>query len=187
MEFSYTIINVKRRSGAGMGGVVGLPVRLYVYEMGQDDPKKCTSAKLRRLRLATSIRSLTRIPRGAVVLNPTSATVYSPADRELALRGGLVAIDCSWARAEEVFPGVNRRLPVLLAGNPVNYGQRSKLSSLEALAAALYIIGFKSEAERLLSIYKWGSTFLSLNQEPLEEYSHARSLEELSAAEASFF
>jgi len=174
-----------------VGERIDLPVKLYVWEMEQDDPKKCTSAKLRRLHLAIPIRRPSHIPRGAVVLNPASQNLYSPKDRESAVRWGLVAVDCSWRRADQVFsrrlPGVNRRLPTLLAGNPVNYGHKSLLSSLEALAAALYIAGFKSEAEGLLSIYKWGATFLSLNQEPLEEYSRAQTPEELLAVEASFF
>ncbi|MEM3736617.1 MAG: DUF367 family protein [Candidatus Bathyarchaeia archaeon] len=167
------------------------PVKLYVYEMRQDDPEKCTSAKLRRLRLATPITRMSNIPKRAVVLNPVSNDIFSPADRDAVARWGLVAIDCSWAMFKKVFsrrfPGINRRLPTLIAGNPVNYGHRAILSSVEALAATLFIAGFKIEAESLLSIYKWGASFLSLNRELLEEYSRARSFEEILAVESSFF
>jgi pre-rRNA-processing protein TSR3 len=44
---------------------------------------------------------------------------------------------------------------------------------VEALAGALYIANFREEAKRLLSIFKWGHTFLSLNQTLLETYAQA--------------
>ena len=110
--------------------------------MGQDDPKKCTAKKLARLGLAQSILKAQRIPRFAVVLNPTASKVFSTKDRNF-LKGGLVAIDCSWRKANEVFSkrfrGENRRLPLLMAANPVHYSHIGILSSVEALAAALYI------------------------------------------------
>jgi pre-rRNA-processing protein TSR3 len=111
-------------------------------------------------------------------------------DRPRVERWGLVAVDCSWNRVEEVFTrrlrGVGRRLPFLVAANPVNYGQPGKLSSLEALAAALHILGFKAEGERLLALYKWGSSFLSLNRELLEAYRQAGSREEVLRLEESY-
>jgi pre-rRNA-processing protein TSR3 len=106
-------------------------------------------------------------------------------------RYGLVAVDCSWERAQVVFGtrllGTGRRLPALLASNPVNYAKLHKLSSVEALAAALYILGFKDEASRLLASFKWGENFLTLNREPLEYYSKVGTAEEMSHAEAQFF
>jgi pre-rRNA-processing protein TSR3 len=75
----------------------------------------------------------------------------------------------------------------LLASNPVNYAKPHKLSSIEALAASLYIMGFSERASQLLSLFKWGQTLLSLNAEPLEAYSLARSDEEMRKAEAEFF
>ena len=104
---------------------------------------------------------------------------------------GIVAIDCSWEKVQNAFafriPGVGRRLPTLLASNPVNYARPHKLSSLEALAASLHIMGFKEKSAQLLSIFKWGPGFLTLNAEPLEAYEDAVDEVELSRAESEFF
>ncbi len=86
----------------------------------------------------------------------------------------------------ERFPGQARRLPALLAGNPTNYGVLGKLSTAEAFAAALFITGFESDSNRVLSLFKWGPTFLTLNREPLEAYARA-TLENLGEIEAEFF
>jgi len=167
------------------------PVKVFIFYMKQDDPKKCTSAKLFRLHLAKPVFRLSSIPTKAIVLNPVAERILTRNDRMIVKEKGLVAVDCSWEKADQVFersfPGVNRRLPLLLAGNPTNYATLSKLSSLEALAAALYITGFKAQARRFLSIFKWGSTFSSLNEQPLNEYSKAEDLGEIVELERSFF
>ena len=164
--------------------------KLMVYEFRQDDPKKCTSARLRKFRLVQGLTSMARIRSSAVVLNPTSSKTLSREDRESIQRDGLVALDCSWNLSEGVFdrniPGNNRRLPILLAGNPTNYGIAGRLSTAEALAAALILTGFREPAGVILSLFKWGETFLSLNQDPLEKYAAAKS-SELSQLEEEFF
>jgi rRNA small subunit aminocarboxypropyltransferase len=164
--------------------------KLMVYEFRQDDPKKCTSARLRKFRLVRSIPSMRQIPSSAIILNPTSSKTLSHEDRKLAQRAGLVALDCSWNLSQGVFgrniPGNNKRLPTLLAGNPTNYGIAGRLSTVEALAAALILTGFRQSAGVMLSLFRWGQTFLSLNQEPLEKYAAAKSLE-ISRLEDEFF
>jgi pre-rRNA-processing protein TSR3 len=96
---------------------------------------------------------------------------------------GLVGLDCSWEHAEKVLlkqvRGTSRCLPFLIAGNPVNFGKATKLSTVEALAAALYIIGHTDQASELLNIFKWGHTFLELNYERLESYGKARDSKEV--------
>jgi len=123
------------------------------------------------------------LPKRAVVLNPFSETAFSPADIERIKEGGLAALDCSWEHAQEVLlkhvRGTSRCLPFLIAGNPVNFGKPTKLSTVEALAAALHIAGFKDEAADLLSIFGWGHTFLELNCERLEGYAKARNSTEV--------
>jgi pre-rRNA-processing protein TSR3 len=164
--------------------------KLLVYDFHQDDPKKCTSARLRKARLVQNLPNMRRIPSSAIVLNPTSSKTLSLEDKELIQRNGLVALDCSWNLSEAVFgrniPGNNRRLPILLAGNPTNYGLPGRLSTAEALASALILTGFRKPADQILSLFKWGETFLSLNHDPLESYTSAKS-SEISFLEEEFF
>jgi pre-rRNA-processing protein TSR3 len=166
-------------------------LKILVYMMEQDDPKKCTSAKLIRLGLARPIRSRSMIPRRAMVLNPLADTVLLSLDREQIEHNGLVAIDCSWNRSKEVltskFRGMRRRLPLLLPANPVSYGKIGRLSSAEALAASLIITGLSEYGRKLLEAFKWGATFLTLNSEPLTDYSQAKDQDEILEVERSYF
>ena len=159
--------------------------------MEQDDPRKCTSSKLVRYNLAKGIRSMSQIPRRSIVLNPIAKKTLLPSDREHFLHGGLVAIDCSWNKANNVlkssYPGFNRRLPLLLAGNPVNYAKLERLSSVEAIAASLIITGFNDQYREVLDLFKWGCTFFTLNQNPLEDYSKVKDIRELNEIERSYF
>jgi pre-rRNA-processing protein TSR3 len=126
------------------------------------------------MKRATIVKDMRRIPRGAVVLNPVSETAFSPADNEYVQRSGLVALDCSWKQAEEVFNrsrGNNQRsLPYLIAANPINTYIPIKLSTAEAIAAAFYILGDIETAEDMLSVFKWGHSFITLNKEWLDSY-----------------
>jgi pre-rRNA-processing protein TSR3 len=139
--------------------------------------------KLKRHGLARLVNKTRFLPKRAVVLNPFSETAFSPADRERVEAFGLVALDCSWEHAEKVLlkqvKGTSRCLPILIAGNPVNFGKATKLTTVEALAAALYIAGFKQKAAELLSIFIWGHTFLELNRALLENYASAQNSTEI--------
>lgn len=154
------------------------PIRIIVYHAGQCDPKKCTALKLKRHGLIRIVRQIKFLPKRALVLNPFSEIAFSPADRKRVEEFGLAALDFSWEHAEKPLlksvRGTSRCLPYLIAGNPVNFGSPTKLSTVEALAAALYIAGFREEAERLLSIFKWGHTFIEINMERLESYAKAK-------------
>ncbi len=165
-------------------------VRLYSLLLKQDDPRKCTSVKLARLRVLRPIYRTGQIPRSAILLDPNAGSIFSHSDARL-LRSGLVIVDCSWNRVEEAFgrrfPGLHRRLPRLMAANPINYGHLSKLSSAEALAGALCIAGFKDNARLVLSKFKWGPTFLTLNDEPLKDYAQAVGEQEILRIEEMYF
>jgi len=135
--------------------------------------------------MARIVKQTRFLPKRAIVLNPFSEIAFSPADRERVAEAGLVALDCSWEHAEKVLShhvrGTSRCLPVLLAGNPTNYAKATKLSTAEALAGALYIGGFKDEAQRVLSIFSWGHTFFELNSMLLEAYAAAKDSSEVVA------
>ena len=77
--------------------------------------------------------------------------------------------------------GTSRILPILIAGNPVNFGKLTKLSTVEAIAATLYITGFKEEAKQMLDIFPWGHTFIELNQMLLDNYVTAKDSAEIVA------
>jgi pre-rRNA-processing protein TSR3 len=150
--------------------------KILVYHANQCDPKKCTGIRLNRMSKAKIVKDMRRIPRGSIVLNPISEIAISPADRVAVVKSGLVALDCSWKQAEDIFHrarrGEQRSLPYLLAANPINTYKPIKLSTAEAVAAAVYILGMKDIAEDIMSIFKWGPSFLTLNREWLDAYAN---------------
>jgi pre-rRNA-processing protein TSR3 len=164
--------------------------RLTIYHAKQCDPKKCTGLKLKRHGLARIVSKTRFLPKRAIVLNPFSEIAFSPADRKRMEDFGLAALDCSWEHAEKVLlkqvKGTSRCLPILIAGNPVNFGKATKLTTAEALAGALYIAGFKQEAAKLLSVFTWGHTFLELNHALLENYASAQDSTEIIEMQRSF-
>ncbi len=153
-------------------------MQLQVLMLKQDDPKKCTAAKLVKFGLA---KELKKISKTTLVLDPFSKKILLPKDRKLI--HSIAGIDCSWNRADETFKkkfnGVARRLPPLFAGNPVNYSRLNKLTTVEAIAGALYILGYDEMADKLLDKFKWGHTFYELNQNLLSDYSKLDSEEKL--------
>ncbi len=155
-----------------------LSVRISIYHAAQDDPKKNTALRLKRRGFARIVTRAKFLPKRAIVLNPFGEIAFSPADRGRLEQFGLAALDCSWEHAQKVMGkqvrGTSRCLPILIAGNPVNFGKWTKLTTAEAIAAALYIADFKKDAEELLSIFTWGHTFLELNSVLLENYSLAK-------------
>jgi pre-rRNA-processing protein TSR3 len=159
--------------------------RIYIYHANQCDPKKCTGIRLSRMKYGHILRSMKEIPARSVVLNPVAETALSKTDRDAIVHSGLVALDCSWKQAESIFAssrlGIQRALPYLLAANPINTYKPIKLSTAEAIAAALYITGFQEQATQVMSAFKWGPSFLSLNQELLDDYSQCNTSTEIVA------
>ena len=76
---------------------------------------------------------------------------------------------------------------MLLAANPVNWGKPSKMTTAEALAASLWILGREQEARDLLNSFSWGEEFFKLNRLPLEAYALANSSRELVRMQMDFF
>ena len=147
---------------------------LKVLMLKQDDPRKCSAAKLVKFGLA---KPVTRTASRTLILNPFSKKILLKSDKKSV--NSITGIDCSWnlvtSAFKKPFTGISRKLPPLLAGNPVNYSKLNKLTTVEALAAAAYILGDSDMATTLLDKFKWGHTFFALNKNILEDYSKAES------------
>jgi pre-rRNA-processing protein TSR3 len=147
-----------------------------VLRVPQDDPRKNTALKLARFGLVHLLGDPGELPRGCVLLDPEAYLILGPGDAGTVVKRGLCVVDCSWSRFREAYgalrrrPLVRRRLPLLIAANPVNYGRPYTLSTAEAIAAALYICGFRGYAQEVLGKFKWGLHFLELNRAYLERY-----------------
>ncbi len=153
-------------------------MKIQVLMFEQDDPSKCTAAKLVKFGIATRIKHLTGKD---MILNPFAKEFVLKNDR--GLTGSITAIDCSWELAQGMFlkrfAGLSRKLPPLLAGNPVNYSKVGKLTTAEAIAGALYIMDYKELADSVLGKFKWGHTFFDLNQYLLQDYLNAKTTEDV--------
>ena len=151
---------------------------LKVLMLKQDDPRKCSAAKLVKFGLA---KPVTRTASRTLILNPFSKKTLLKSDRKLV--HSITGIDCSWNLAvpafKKPFIGVSRKLPPLLAGNPINYSKLNKLTTVEALAGAVYILGEPDLTHSLLKKFKWGNTFFALNKNLLADYSKAKSESEI--------
>ncbi|AGB01269.1 DUF367 family protein [Methanoregula formicica] len=161
-------------------------IPLYAFRDNSCDPRKCTVKKLERAGFLKIFQKLQQVPRNTLILDPTAERALSPADRFVK---SLTVLDCSW---EVLDTGaisswrIRRALPFLMAANPVNFGKPCKLSSVEAVAAALYIMGEKDRAKELLSKVNWGIRFLEVNKEPLELYASAKDSTEVVKYQALF-
>ena len=140
--------------------------KLLCLHFNECDRKKCTALKLARFSLLKIVPKIRGRNYNAIFLNPFSKKVINDSDREIILKYGLIVVDCSWKKIFN-FKNFNlknsRRLPPLIAANPVNYGKVEKLSSVEALAAALYVTNFHTYADLILSKFSWGVEFKKLN------------------------
>ena len=141
--------------------------KLYCLHYNECDPKKCSAIKLRKFNLLKMIKGIKGHFRNSIILIPFAREVISLDDRELILKYGLIVIDCSWKKLLkllELDSGNCRKLPSLIAANPINYGKWEKLCSAEALAAALYITKFNDYGDLILSKFSWGIQFKVLNK-----------------------
>jgi pre-rRNA-processing protein TSR3 len=161
-------------------------IPLYAYRDNSCDPRKCTVKKLERAGFITIFNKIQRIPRNTLMLDPTAEQALSPADRFVK---SITALDCSWVvldTGQVCSWRIRRALPFLVAANPVNFGRPCKLSSVEALAAALFILGEKEQAEAILSKVNWGIRFLEVNEEPLNLYAAAKDSTEVVGIQALY-
>ncbi|SMH71189.1 DUF367 family protein [Candidatus Nitrosotalea okcheonensis] len=153
-------------------------MQIQVLMFEQDDPSKCTAAKLVKFGIAKRVKHLTGKD---MILNPFAKEFVLKTDRDLTQ--SLTAIDCSWELAQNMFlkrfVGLSRKLPPLLAGNPVNYSKVGKLTTAEAIAGALYVMDYGKLADSVLDKFKWGHTFFDLNQYMLQDYATAKTTEDV--------
>lgn len=166
-------------------------MELHVRYEGDDDPAKCTARKLARFGFAKLHHRSRTVPPG-IVLNPFADQALSPADdvdHQGSIATRLIALDCSWETLEdEAFSlqGLQRALPFLVAANPVNFGKPFRLTTVEAFAGALVILGDSPLAEEIMSKFRWGHTFLELNKEPLERYAGCRNSGEVIEVQSEY-
>ena len=144
-------------------------MHVQVLMFKQDDPKKCTAAKLVKFNLAIPVKRTTN---RTIILDPFAKQTLLKHDAKLA--NSITGIDCSWNLADSTFSkkfgGIARKLPPLLAGNPVNYAKIGKLTTVEAIAGAVHILGFHDLGIQLLAKFNWGHTFYELNENLLNDY-----------------
>jgi pre-rRNA-processing protein TSR3 len=162
-------------------------IPLFAYRDNTCAPKKCTAVRLGKRGLIRVVERPDRIPRSTLILDPTAERALSPEDRIHI--NSITALDCSWvvldAGVFAIWPR-HRALPYLVAANPTNYGRPLRLSSAEALAASCVILGEPEQAAALMSAFRWGPHFLTLNAEPLERYASAKTSTEVVAIQADY-
>ena len=157
-------------------------IPVYISNFKTCNPKICTAVRVLKFKKAKPI-TVGQIHSKFIVLTPFAEYALSPADKEMAVKNGLVGVDCSWndiaGGRKALDKGTGRALPFLIAANPNNYGTPSKLSTLEALGAALYILGSEKQCLEILSLVSWGEEFFKINENYLKTYSKGKDSSEV--------
>ncbi|MHA2250223.1 MAG: DUF367 family protein [Candidatus Kariarchaeaceae archaeon] len=163
-------------------------MEIKLVHLDQCDKTKCTGSRLLKFDLAIKI-PLKRA-RKSILLSPFSNIALSRTDLEIAQQHGILAIDGSWKQIQpddKLFSfGTPRALPFLVAANPVNYGHPTKLTCAEAIAASLWVLGEKKQAEDILKPFRWGDAFLDINYERLEAYSNCKNSSEIVEVQSTY-
>lgn len=163
-------------------------VKLMMWEFGQNDPKRDSGSKLKRLGYAGLLKL--GYPFNGIVLSSEATTFVSKEDAQIISDNGIGGINCSWNRLDEIpfdkmGKGRHQRiLPRLLAANSVNYGRPFKLNTAEAMAACLYIAGFKEQAHTVMESFSYGEEFFKINMDAFERFSACNNSKEAEAVQA---
>ena len=129
---------------------------VHAIWLAQDDPKKNTAVKLSKRGELRLHERFTRLPRKGIILEPLCGKVLGPEDHAILLEegGSLVGLDCSWSQIEESVNTVMRKTKLsqeccryFVSSKPCNWGKPSKMTTAEALAASLYLIGKENKRE----------------------------------------
>ncbi|MBD3342726.1 MAG: DUF367 domain-containing protein [Candidatus Lokiarchaeota archaeon] len=143
--------------------------KIYCLHLRNCDPSKCTAIRLQKFSILKIIKKISGRLKNAVVLYPLSHNLLTKNDQNIIKKHGIIVIDCSWKRIFDAttidLKGFvnDRKLPPLRAVNSINYGKWEKLSSAEALAAALFITNYKDFSKFILSKFPWGDEFFRIN------------------------
>lgn len=143
-------------------------VNLYVKFEGGYDPyaiDKCTAAKAAHHGLMEIIN---QIPNPSLLLYPFADEHLTVYDRNLVEEHGIYLIDAPW----DILPAINSRLDKgvrrrkLINVKEVQglyKGSDYKISTAGAAAYALFILGYREQAEELLDIFPWKDDFIKEN------------------------
>lgn len=148
----------------------------------------CTGMRLNKYGLMKELKINSKYQ--GILLTPTGKKIVSKEDYNIIKEKGICVIDCSWAKFNDLHLNLNkietRLLPHMVAVNPVNYGKAYKLSCVEAVSATLFLAGMYKEADFLLSHFKWGKSFLIVNEDVFSLYKECKNGQELKKAETDY-
>ncbi|SCZ99512.1 BZ3500_MvSof-1268-A1-R1_Chr3-1g06051 [Microbotryum saponariae] len=174
-----------------------LPVAMWDFD--HCDPRKCSGKKLARLGLMKELRvgqkfqGVVMSPKGTQVVSPSDRDIVASSGVAVVECSWARLEEIPFHKIKSPH---ERLLPYMIAANPVNYGKRTfpltkqhtenicrvnshddlrcgpayKLTCLEAVAAALYICSFPTQAEELLSKFSWGHSFWEINGPIISRY-----------------
>ena len=170
-------------------------VPLHIIHLDQDDPKKCTAKKMQKFGNAILHNKVRKSPKRGFLLNPLSPEILGPDDANMVnLGASIVALDCSWKQIDESLhiiqkdtKLINKTLPLVLAANEVSWGKVGRLSTVEAFAISLWVLGKEEQARDILKPFRFGEQFIELNKEPLDAYSNAETNKELEMIQWEYF
>ncbi|CAA9990993.1 ribosome biogenesis protein TSR3, putative [Plasmodium knowlesi strain H] len=165
----------------------GSEIKLFMFDYNECQNQKCSCKKLYRFKKIKKAPMNKKFK--GIVLTPFCDKFFSTNDKGTMEKFGLSVIDCSWKSLDLLKKSKfanQRKLPYIIAVNSINYGKPYKLSCLESLAFCLYVCGYNKQCTDILNIYKWSSSFVSLNGELLDMYKLCNTHEEVKNAEDEF-